>query len=42
MLTVGIGEIDRLCLALAIVVDLKGRFLLGHSAHVARVGRPGG
>ena len=29
------SERDRLCLALAIVVDLKGRFLLGHSAHVA-------
>nr|WP_246461874.1 HD domain-containing phosphohydrolase [Nocardia transvalensis] len=25
----------RLCLALAIVVDLKGRWLLGHSGHVA-------
>ncbi|MFI9508963.1 HD domain-containing phosphohydrolase [Nocardia sp. NPDC052566] len=31
------AERDRLCLALAIVVDLKGRFLLGHSAHVARL-----
>ena len=29
------AERDRLCMALAIVVDLKGRFLLGHSAHVA-------
>ncbi|MFC9893661.1 HD domain-containing phosphohydrolase [Nocardia sp. NPDC127579] len=25
----------RLCLALAVVVDLKGRWLLGHSGHVA-------
>ena len=30
-------ELDGLCLALAIVVDLKGRFLLGHSAHVAAI-----
>lgn len=30
-------ERDRLCLALAVVVDLKGRYLLGHSAHVAQV-----
>ncbi|MBF6170667.1 HD domain-containing phosphohydrolase [Nocardia blacklockiae] len=29
------GERLRLCLALAIVVDLKGRWLLGHSGHVA-------
>ena len=28
---------NRLCGALAIVVDLKGRFLLGHSAHVAEL-----
>jgi HD-GYP domain-containing protein (c-di-GMP phosphodiesterase class II) len=28
-------RLDELCLALSIVVDLKGRFLLGHSAHVA-------
>jgi HD-GYP domain-containing protein (c-di-GMP phosphodiesterase class II)/DNA-binding CsgD family transcriptional regulator len=28
-------ELDRLCLALSIVADLKGRYLLGHSAHVA-------
>ncbi|MEV0031987.1 HD domain-containing phosphohydrolase [Nocardia sp. NPDC050793] len=27
----------ELCLALAIVVDLKGRWLLGHSAHVAEL-----
>lgn len=30
-------ELDRLCLALSIVVDLKGTFLLGHSAHVAAI-----
>jgi HD-GYP domain-containing protein (c-di-GMP phosphodiesterase class II)/DNA-binding CsgD family transcriptional regulator len=35
--TVGAHELDRLCGALAIVVDLKGRFLLGHSAHVAEL-----
>ncbi|WP_454196120.1 HD domain-containing phosphohydrolase [Nocardia sp. Marseille-Q1738] len=29
------GERLQLCLALAIVVDLKGRWLLGHSGHVA-------
>ncbi len=29
------GERLELCLALAIVVDLKGRWLLGHSGHVA-------
>ena len=28
-------ELDGLCLTLSIVVDLKGRYLLGHSAHVA-------
>jgi HD-GYP domain-containing protein (c-di-GMP phosphodiesterase class II) len=28
-------ELGRLCRALSVVVDLKGRFLLGHSAHVA-------
>ena len=28
-------RLDDLCLNLAIVVDLKGRYLLGHSAHVA-------
>lgn len=33
--TVPAEELDRLALALAIVVDLKGRYLLGHSAHVA-------
>ncbi|MEV6277910.1 HD domain-containing phosphohydrolase [Nocardia sp. NPDC051832] len=29
----------QLCLALAIVVDLKGRWLLGHSGHVADLAR---
>ncbi|MGY2150696.1 HD domain-containing phosphohydrolase [Nocardia gipuzkoensis] len=28
-------ELDRPSLALAMIVDLKGRYLLGHSAHVA-------
>lgn len=28
---------DQLCMALAVVVDLKGRYLLGHSAHVAQL-----
>jgi DNA-binding CsgD family transcriptional regulator len=32
---VGPDGLDGLCAALAMVVDLKGRFLLGHSAHVA-------
>jgi HD-GYP domain-containing protein (c-di-GMP phosphodiesterase class II)/DNA-binding CsgD family transcriptional regulator len=31
------GDLEGLCAALAIVVDLKGRHLLGHSAHVAAV-----
>lgn len=29
------ADLERLCGALAVVADLKGRFLLGHSAHVA-------
>lgn len=29
------SELDRLCLALAIFTDLKGRHLIGHSPHVA-------
>jgi HD-GYP domain-containing protein (c-di-GMP phosphodiesterase class II)/DNA-binding CsgD family transcriptional regulator len=33
--SVGPAGLPELCEALAIVVDLKGRFLLGHSAHVA-------
>jgi HD-GYP domain-containing protein (c-di-GMP phosphodiesterase class II)/DNA-binding CsgD family transcriptional regulator len=33
--TVGPDGLATLCEALAIVVDLKGRYLLGHSAHVA-------
>ena len=32
---VATSDLERLCAALAVVVDLKGRFLLGHSAHVA-------
>lgn len=32
---VATDELEGLCLSLAIVVDLKGRYLLGHSAHVA-------
>ncbi|MGW4249542.1 HD-GYP domain-containing protein, partial [Nocardia sp. NPDC004722] len=28
---------DHLCRSLAVVVDLKGRYLLGHSAHVAEL-----
>lgn len=32
---VGPGELDGLCLGPSIVGDLKGLFLLGHSAHVA-------
>ncbi|QLY32668.1 HD domain-containing phosphohydrolase [Nocardia huaxiensis] len=28
---------DQLCAAMAVVVDLKGRYLLGHSAHVAQL-----
>jgi DNA-binding CsgD family transcriptional regulator len=34
---VGDTEIERLSAALAAVVDLKGRYLLGHSSHVAVV-----
>ena len=30
-------DLDRLCVALAAVADLKGRFLLGHSNHVADI-----
>ncbi|WP_280248269.1 HD domain-containing phosphohydrolase [Nocardia abscessus] len=30
-----VEELDRPSLALAMIVDLKGRYLLGHSAHVA-------
>jgi HD-GYP domain-containing protein (c-di-GMP phosphodiesterase class II)/DNA-binding CsgD family transcriptional regulator len=35
--TVGSGMLDDLCAALAIVVDLKGTHLVGHSGHVAAV-----
>ena len=31
------GDVGRLCSALAVVGDLKGLYLLGHSAHVAEV-----
>lgn len=34
-MTVPIGELDRVCSAFATFADLKGRFLLGHSGHVA-------
>jgi len=34
---VGPDGLATLCEALAIVVDLKGRYLLGHSAHVAKL-----
>jgi len=34
---VGPGGLEELAAALAIVADLKGRWLLGHSAHVAAV-----
>lgn len=35
--SVGADGLEGLCATLAIVVDLKGRHLLGHSAHVAAV-----
>jgi HD-GYP domain-containing protein (c-di-GMP phosphodiesterase class II)/DNA-binding CsgD family transcriptional regulator len=34
-ITVRAGEMDGVCSAFASFADLKGRFLLGHSAHVA-------
>ena len=34
---VGPDGLERLCRALAVVVDLKGRYLLGHSGHVAEL-----
>ncbi|WP_448625315.1 HD domain-containing phosphohydrolase [Geodermatophilus sp. URMC 64] len=37
----GDAELDRLCSAMAAVVDLKGRHLLGHSAHVAELADAG-
>src|SRR3954467_14758749 len=37
----GDADLDRLCGALAAVVDLKGRPLLGHSAHVAELADAG-
>lgn len=33
----GEARLDDLCAAIAVVADLKGRYLLGHSAHVAAV-----
>jgi HD-GYP domain-containing protein (c-di-GMP phosphodiesterase class II)/DNA-binding CsgD family transcriptional regulator len=35
------GDLHRLCLALAAVADLKGRFLLGHSTGVAELAAAG-
>jgi HD-GYP domain-containing protein (c-di-GMP phosphodiesterase class II) len=35
VLTVGPGEMDRVCSAFATFADLKGKYLLGHSARVA-------
>src|SRR5215470_9224032 len=37
----GPGGLRRMCQALACVVDLKGRYLLGHSHHVAAVASRG-
>src|SRR3954451_16034906 len=37
----GDADLDRLCGALAAVVDLKGRYLLGHSTHVAELADAG-
>ncbi|MCE5288117.1 MAG: LuxR C-terminal-related transcriptional regulator [Nocardiaceae bacterium] len=34
---VAFGNVDRLCLTFAMVADLKGRYLLGHSMHVAQL-----
>lgn len=34
---VGPGRLEELCAALAVVADLKGRYLPGHSGHVAAV-----
>lgn len=33
--TIGAGQLHRMCEALATVADLKGRYLIGHSTHVA-------
>ncbi|HUB75581.1 MAG TPA: HD domain-containing phosphohydrolase [Solirubrobacteraceae bacterium] len=35
--TVQAGDLDRVCRAFATFADLKGRYLLGHSAHVAEL-----
>jgi HD-GYP domain-containing protein (c-di-GMP phosphodiesterase class II) len=41
-ITVPARNLDRVCSAFAIFADLKGRFLLGHSTHVAELaGRAG-
>jgi HD-GYP domain-containing protein (c-di-GMP phosphodiesterase class II)/DNA-binding CsgD family transcriptional regulator len=37
----GTARLHDLCSSLAVVVDLKGRHLLGHSAHVAEVAESG-
>jgi HD-GYP domain-containing protein (c-di-GMP phosphodiesterase class II) len=36
-MTVPAAELDRVCAAFASFADLKGRFLLGHSSHVAEL-----
>jgi len=36
-ITVSVGDLDRVCSAFATFADLKGTFLLGHSAHVAEL-----
>jgi HD-GYP domain-containing protein (c-di-GMP phosphodiesterase class II) len=36
-ITVRRSDLDRVCAAFATFADLKGRFLLGHSAHVAEL-----
>jgi HD-GYP domain-containing protein (c-di-GMP phosphodiesterase class II) len=36
-ITVPASDLDRVCSAFASFADLKGRFLLGHSAHVAEL-----
>ena len=36
-ITAPAGNLDRVCSAFASFADLKGRFLLGHSEHVARL-----
>jgi len=36
-MTVRLNDLDRVCSAFASFADLKGRYLLGHSAHVAEL-----